>query len=383
MTTRNKPPFRGDHVGSLLRPQTLKDARGRFLGVDTAETNLAPHENAALREVEDQCIREVIALQKRVGLRSATDGELRRRGWWLELIMNWEGFAATRLSAASPFAWRNEKGKQQDSSFLWITDKIRWRPSAIVRAFQFLAANTDAVPKVTLPAPPVVYCFAGGDKAILSSHYGDIDEFWDDLTQAYREELAALVKAGARYIQLDDVTIPFLCDPSFASVFQSWGSRTDQLLSTYANRINQAIAGLPEDVTITLHQCRGNREGLWMAAGGYDPVAEVLFNEINAHGYFLEYDTPRAGSFEPLRFLPQNKVAALGIVSTKTPLLESVEQIERRIEEASRFAPLDSLALSNQCGFASSVQGNPLSESDQEAKLARIVEVAAKVWPDA
>ncbi len=370
-------------MGSLLRPQKLKDARERLLGVDTAETNLGPHENAALREVEDQCIREVIALQKRVGLRSATDGELRRRGWMLELIMNWEGINATRESATSPFAWQNEKGKQQDSSTLWITGKIRWRASPIVRAFEFLAKNTDAVPKVTIPAPPVVYSFAGGDKAILSSHYNDIDEFWDDLIQAYRQELAALVDAGARYIQLDDVSIPFICDPSFADVFQSWGSGANQLLSTYANRINQALDGLPEDVTITMHQCRGNREGLWVAKGGYDPVAEVLFNQINAHGYFLEYDTPRAGSFEPLRFVPEGKVAALGLVSTKTPVLESADQIEQRIEEASRFAPLDRLALATQCGFASSVKGNPLSESDQEAKLARIVEVAAKVWPDA
>lgn len=383
MATRDKPPFRADHVGSLLRPKTLRQARERFLGAETAETNLAPHDHPDLRQVEDECIREVIAMQRRVGLRSATDGEFRRRSWWLELIMNWEGFAATRQGAASPFAWRNAGGKQQDSSFLWVNGKIRWRPSPIVRAFEFLAGNTDAVPKVTMPAPPVVYCFAGGDKAILSAYYDDIDEFWEDLVKAYRQELDALVTAGARYIQLDDVSIPFLCDPSLTSVFQSWGSGNEQLLSTYAQRINQALEGLPGDVTVTMHQCRGNREGLWVAEGGYDPVADTLFNQIHVDGYFLEYDTPRAGSFEPLRFLPEGKIVALGLVSTKTPALESADELERRIEEAGRFAPLERLSLSTQCGFASSVKGNPLSESDQEAKLARIVQVAEKVWPDA
>ena len=383
MTIKDKPPFRGDHVGSLLRPQRLKDAREQFLGVETAETNLAPHDNSSLHGVEDECIRDVIALQRRVGLRSVTDGEFRRRSWWLELIMNWEGFTATRQGTASPFAWRNEEGKQQDSSFLWVTGKIRWRPSPIAKAFKFLAANTEATPKVTIPAPPVVYCFAGGDQTILSAHYDDIDAFWDDLIEAYRQELAALVDAGARYIQLDDVSIPFLCDPTLAEIFQSWGTNAEQLLARYAQRINQALAGLPEDVTITMHQCRGNREGLWVAEGGYDAVAEILFNQINAHGYFLEYDTPRAGSFEPLRFIPAGKVVALGLVSTKTRVLESADELERRIDEASRFAPLDRLALATQCGFASSVKGNPLSEADQEAKLARIVEVAAKVWPDA
>jgi len=383
MTARNRPPFRADHVGSLLRPEQLKEARERYLGIETAETNLAPHDHPGLRRVEDDCIRDVIALQQQVGLRCATDGEFRRRSWWLELIMNWDGFAATRQGTASPFAWRDARGKQQDSSFLWVNGKIRWRPSPIVRAFEFLAANTEAMPKVTLPAPPVVYCFAGGDKAILSAYYDDIDEFWEDLVQAYRQELAALVDAGARYIQLDDVSIPFLCDPSLGTVFDSWGSGTAGLLSTYASRVNQTLEGLPATVAVTMHQCRGNREGLWVAEGGYDPVADILFNQINADGYFLEYDTPRAGSFAPLRFVPAGKIAALGLVSTKTARLETADDLERRIEEASRFAPLERLALSTQCGFASSVKGNPLSASDQEAKLERIVEVAAKIWPDA
>ncbi len=382
MTTRRTPPFRADHVGSLLRPERLKQARENLLGAQTADDHLGPHDSDELREVEDSCVREIIAMQKRVGLRSVTDGEFRRRSWWLELIMTWRGFAATR-QGKSPFGWRNEAGQQQDFSVLWVNDRIQWQPSAVVRAFGFLAANTDAVAKVTLPAPPVIHCFMGGDSAIADSWYADPEAFWDDLIAAYRQELAALVAVGARYIQLDDVSLPFICDPSYADVFRSWGREPEALLAEYARRINQALDGLPDDVTVAMHQCRGNREGLWAAEGGYDPVADVLFNQINADVYFLEYDTPRAGSFEALRLVPEGKVAALGLVSTKTPELESVDQLKRRIDEAARYAPLDRLALTTQCGFASSVRGNPLSEAEEEAKLARIVEVAGEVWSDA
>ena len=383
MTSRDKPPFRADHVGSLLRPEVLKGARETLLGAQTADRNIGPHDNAELRAVEDQCIRDVVAMQERIGLRSVTDGEFRRRSWWLELIMNWDGFSATRQGASSPFAWRNEKGKQQDFSTLWVTEKIRWRASAVVRAFEFLKANTKAVPKVTMPAPQVVHCFMGGDPAVRNSCYGDGEPFWEDLVSAYRQELAALADAGAKYIQFDDVGIPFICDPDYAEVFRSWGTSPEALLRDYARRVNQVLEGLPDDVTVTIHQCRGNREGLWAAAGGYDPVADILFNEINVDGYFLEYDTPRAGSFEPLRYLPEGKIAALGLVSTKTPELESADYLKRRIEEASRFAPLERLSLTTQCGFASSLGGNPLSQEDEIAKLSRIVEVAHEIWPDA
>jgi len=383
MPVRDRPPFRADHVGSLLRPTGLKEARRRLLGADTAESNLGPHENEELRAVENNFIRDVIALQKRAGLRSATDGEFRRRSWFSELMMTWSGFSATRQSAASPFSWHNEENRQQDFTVVRVNGRVQWRPSSVVQAFEFLKANTEAVAKVTIPAPPVVFCFAGGDPGVLGSAYDDVDEFWEDLVVAYQRELAALVAAGARYIQLDDVAIPFLCDPGYGAVFRSWGSGPQAVLAEYARRINQALEGLPGDVTITMHQCRGNREGLWAAAGGYDPVAEVLFNEINVQGYFLEYDTPRAGTFEPLRFLPAGKVVALGLVSTKGPVLEAADHLKRRIEDASRYAPLERLALAPQCGFASSVKGNPLSELDQEAKLARIVEVANDMWSDA
>lgn len=375
-----RPPFRADHVGSLLRPATLKEARETLLGPQTADAHLGPHGNAALTKIEDDCICDVIALQEKAGLCAATDGEFRRRSWWLELIMTWRGVTANRQDSSSPFGWKNEHGKQQDFSHLHITGKIEWQPSAVVKAFEFLRDNTKLVPKVTIPSPPVIHCFSGGDPMILEDHYDDMEEFWADLIGAYRQELQALVAAGARYIQMDDVTLPFICDPDYGDVFRSWGSGPEQVLDDYARRMNQILEGLPEDVTITMHQCRGNREGLWSAEGGYDPVADVLFNQINVHGYFLEYDTPRAGSFEPLRLLPEGKVVALGIVSTKTPVLEDPDFLKRRIDEAAKFAPLERLSLTTQCGFASSVVGNPLSVDDEAAKLARIVEVAGEVW---
>ncbi len=380
---RQRPPFRADQVGSLLRPERLKLTRERLLGPQLSDTNLGPHGNAELAAIEDDCIREVIALQERAGLRAVTDGELRRRSWWLELIMSWEGFSADR-TGTTDLNWRGAGGAKQPFSRLWINGPIR-RPAAspVVRAFEFVKANTSAVAKVTLPAPIMIHVMAGGNAGIEQGYYKRAEDFWSDLTEAYRQELAALVAAGATYIQLDDTSIAFLCDPALRATFERWGHDPDRLLLEYAERINVVLAGLPPHVTVTLHQCRGNREGFWAAEGGYDPVADVMFNRIDVHGYFLEYDSARAGTFEPLRLLPKGKVLVLGLVSSKSPQLEDVDALERRIEEAARFAPLDRLALSPQCGFASSIKGNPLSSQQQEAKLARIVEVARAVWGEA
>ena len=380
MTMRDKPPFRADHVGSLLRPKKLLDAREEFLGPQTPDQNLGPHDNAGFRAVEDECVREVAQMQADAGLSGATDGEFRRRSWWLEMAMNWDGFSATRQGKSSPFGWKNNDGKQQDFSVLTVTGKVGWNPSPVVEAFRFLADNTALTPKVTMPAPSVIHCFAGGDPAILESAYDDIEEFWSDLTDAYRKEIAALVDAGARYIQLDDVSLPFLCDDDYAGVFQSWGLSPEDMLRVYAKRINDVLAGAPDDVTFTMHTCRGNREGLWAAEGGYDPVADILFNDINVTGYFMEYDTPRAGTFEPLRLLPEGKVVALGIMSSKAPVVEEADALKARIDEAARHAPLERLAVAPQCGFASSIVGNPLTEDIEKAKLARLVEVAEAVW---
>jgi 5-methyltetrahydropteroyltriglutamate--homocysteine methyltransferase len=373
------PPFRADQVGSLLRPERLKQAREQFLGPQTPTSAIGPHGHLGLRAVEDECVREVVAMQERVGLKAVTDGEFRRRSWWLELILGWEGFEADRTGSAK-LKWRDASGPTQGFSDLNVVGPIRWRPSSVVRAFSFLKQNTKAVPKVTMPAPNCVHYYTGGK---LGFYKNDRDRFWADLVDAYRQELKALVDAGARYIQLDDTSIAFICDPAHREYVRSWGEDPMKLLETYAQQINETVAGLPGDVTITLHQCRGNREGNWAAEGGYDPVAEVLFNRINVNGYFLEYDTARAGGFEPLRLLPKGKRVVLGLVSTKSARVETQAELLQRIEKAAKVAPLESLALSPQCGFASSIKGNPLGQREQEAKLARIVEVANKVWGSA
>lgn len=380
VATLVKPPFRADHVGSLLRPAALKAARERLLGVHASDTNVAPHDNAQLREIEDQCIREVIAMQERVGLRAATDGELRRRSWLIELILSWEGVSVDR-TGNSHISWRNAGGAVQPSTAMRATKRITWKPSAVERAFTFLKANTSLVPKVTMPAPSVIfYSFDWFDTA-TKRIYPDVEDFWNDLVTAYRKELASLVAAGATYIQLDDTAIASLGDPLHQQYVRDLGYEPDRLLQIYAQKINAAIAGLPEGVTVALHECRGNREGNWMAEGGYDRVADVLFNQIEVDGYFLEYDSARAGTFDPLRLLPKgSKRVVLGIMSSKRAALESADDLKRRIEEAATFAPLEQLALSPQCGFSSSIGGNPLTERDQEAKLARIVEVAKEVW---
>jgi 5-methyltetrahydropteroyltriglutamate--homocysteine methyltransferase len=373
------PPFRADVVGSFLRPARLKAARERLLGPQTPDRNLGPHDNAELRAIEDDCVREVVAMQERVGLQSATDGEFRRRSWWLDLIMGWDGFSADR-AGATEMVWRNAAGETKASSRLWVSGPIRRRESATVRAFAFLKANSKVVPKVTLPAPLILHMFGGGDAGIREGHYKDIDAFWADVVAAYRAEVRALVEAGATYIQFDDTSIAFLCDPLHRDTVRRWGNEPDALLRVYAAKMNEVLAAVPEPVTVTFHQCRGNREGHWMAQGGYDPVADVLFNGIDVDGYFLEYDTARAGTFAPLRLLPKGKTAVLGIMSSKTPQLEAADDLKRRIGEAAAFAPLEQLAISQQCGFSSSIGGNPLTERDQEAKLARLVEVARTVW---
>lgn len=376
---RRRPPFRADVVGSFIRPPRLIAARERQLGPQTPDRHLGPHDDQTLRAVEDECIREVIAMQERVGMQAATDGEFRRRSWWLDLIMGWQGFAADR-KGTTEMMWRNQQGATQPFSRLWINGPIEWQPSATVRAFGFLKANTTLLPKVTLPAPILVHMYACGNNGVLEGHYKDLEAFWSDVTTAYTREIEALVAAGATYIQFDDTSIAFLCDPVHRETVTRWGTPPDELLKLYARRLNDVVKAVPDDVTVTLHQCRGNREANWGAEGGYDPVAEVLFNEIDVDGYFLEYDSDRAGGFEPLRALPKGKIAVLGIMSTKSAELEDVDFLRRRLEEAAAYAPLEQLAVGPQCGFASSIGGRPMTEARQEEKLARLVEVARNVW---
>jgi 5-methyltetrahydropteroyltriglutamate--homocysteine methyltransferase len=375
----DKPPFRADIVGSFMRPDRLNEARVRILGPQTSGAHLGPHDNAELHAIEDGCIRAVVRMQERVGLQSATDGEFRRRSWWLDLIMGWNGFAADR-AGTTEMVWRNKAGATQPFSRLWVTGPIEWRPSATVRAFEYLKKIARVVPKVTLPAPILVHMYGCGNQGILAGHYQDLDLFWSDVVAAYRKEIEALVAAGATYIQFDDTSIAFLCDPLHRETVSRWGTPPDELLKLYARKLNEVVAAVPSHVTVTLHECRGNREAHWGAEGGYDPVADVLFNEIDVSGYFLEYDSDRAGDFRPLRLLPKNKIAVLGIVSTKSPELETADQLKRRVAEAARYAPIEQLAISPQCGFASSIGGRPMDDSRQEAKLSRLVEVAEELW---
>jgi 5-methyltetrahydropteroyltriglutamate--homocysteine methyltransferase len=377
MTT---PPFRADHVGSLLRPEELIRARDRYLGPQTPDSSLGPHDNPALRGIEDRCIGGVVALQERVGLRAVTDGEFRRRSWLLEMIMGWDGFRADR-AGNSEVRWRSAQGVETQGSTAFFVDRpIRWKPGAVVRAFEFLRSRTTQTPKVTMPAPSIIDFFTLWDDA-AKRIYPEIEAFWDDLIAAYRQEIAALVAAGATYIQLDDTAFAMLCDERFREFARSVHHRDpDQLVATYAEKINAAIAGVPDHVTLAMHQCRGNREGQWMAEGAYDRVADALLGTINVNVYLLEYDTARAGGFAPLRYLPKGKRVMLGLVSTKTAELESVDALLKRVDEAAKFAPLDQLGICPQCGFASSIKGNPMSEAEEEAKLRRVVEVAARVW---
>ncbi len=374
-----RPPFRADHVGSLLRPEKLKQARERILGAHDVDTNFAPHQNEELRRIEDECVREVIAMQERVGLRSVTDGELRRRSFMLELFLSWHGMAASKASVGS-FKWKGKLNSTEDLSAIAVVEPIRWKRSAVLAAFEFLVASTDRVAKVCLPAPNLAHYFLANSGSLQGTPYKEMDRFWADLISAYREELKCLVAAGATYIQFDDVCFAYLCDPAHRSYVRARGYDPDALLQVYADKINEAIAELPSHVTVTVHTCRGNREGSWVAEGAYEPVADILFNRTEVSGYFLEYDTDRAGGFEPLRHLPKGKTVVLGLISSKTPTLESIDTLRRRIDEASKIIDLDQLALSPQCGFASSYRGNPLTAAEQEAKLARVVEVADMVW---
>ena len=380
---RTRPPFRADHVGSLLRPDGLKRARESALGPDAPDTNLGPHRNADLTTAEDRYVREAVQMQEQAGLKAATDGEFRRRSWFLELLMSWDGIRAHR-TGNTDLSWRSADGRSQPFSRVWIDGPIRRRDPAVVRAFEFLKQATRVTPKVTIPSPLILHMFGGGDKGILAGYYDDIDQFWADVTTAYQGEIAALVAAGAQYIQLDDVALAMLCDRQIREIVQGWGHDPDRLMGEYARRINAVLEQVPKHVSITLHECRGNRQGFHAAEGGYDPVADVLFNQVNVDGYLLEYDTSRAGTFEPLRALPQGgKTVVLGLVSSKVPHLEDADELKRRIEQAARCAPIEQLALGPQCGFSSAVVGNPLGEREQWEKLALIVDVARDVWGDA
>jgi 5-methyltetrahydropteroyltriglutamate--homocysteine methyltransferase len=366
MSLRTKPPFRADHVGSLLRPAALRAARERH-AKDEITT-------AALREVEDREIEAVIKKQEAVGLLSITDGEFRRSWWHLDFLWGLDGVERHVMDQGIAFAavtTRNEGTR--------VTGKLGFSGHPMLDHFKFLKTHTQRTPKMTIPAPSAIYgrpMLTPINKAI----YPTLDAFFDDLGQAYRKAVRAFADAGCRYLQIDEVFIAMLCDPKYRQQMKDRGDDPDHLAIAYADLINTAVSDIPPEMTVTMHLCRGNYKSTFMGAGGYDAMQEILFDRIKVHGYFMEYDSERAGGFEPLKKLPADRFAVLGLVTTKTGTLESKDAIKRRIDEATKFTDLERLCLSPQCGFASTEEGNTLAEEEQWAKLRMIVELAEEVW---
>ena len=371
MTTDAKPPFRADHVGSLLRPAALLDARDRR---DKGEIGADE-----LRAVEDDCIRDVVRMQQEVGLRGVTDGEYRRTFWHLDFLERIEGVKVTEGKFAAHF--RRDDGS--DVGFvpptMTVNGRLERTHAIQIEDFRFLRSVARALPKVSIPSPSMLH-FRGGREAIDKRAYPDMADFYADLARVYNEEILALAEAGARYLQIDDTNFAYLCDARIRRATEELGEDPDDLPRAYCKLINDSIAGRPADMAVCVHMCRGNFRSAWVAEGGYEPVAEVLFNELDVDGYFLEYDDHRSGDFAPLRFVPKGKTIVLGLVTSKAPALEPKDELKRRIDEAARHVPLDQLALSPQCGFSSTVHGNELTIDDQIAKLGLIVGVAEEVW---
>lgn len=370
------PPFRADHVGSLLRPERLKTARDRLEGDHHTRVSDSRRFDE-LRRIEDEAIVQAIALQESVGLRTVTDGEFRRRSWWQDFVLELDGTYIDFAEFAIEFT--DPDGNRLPAPVAHVDGKIRRTRSINGDSFLFVNDRTEGVVKVTMPSPPIVHFF-GGRLAVDEAVYPDLDEFWSDLARAYREEIADLAEAGCTYVQLDECILALMCDPKFRSQLEARGDDPDSLLKTYVRVIGDALSDRPDGVFVSMHLCRGNNRGHWLGEGGYDYVSDLLFSEIDVGAYFMEYDSPRAGDFGPLARLPAGKTVVLGLVTTKSPELEDADALKRRIDEAARLAPLEQLALSPQCGFASHFMGNPLSEDDQRRKLDLVVRVAQDVW---
>ena len=369
MSAVKTPPFRADHVGSLLRPPELLEARAKQQAGEISA--------AALRAVEDRSIRHAVALQESIGLRGITDGEYRRTYFHIDFLEKLEGIAA-RGGIATRFH-RHDKEIDFAPPRLEVVGRLRRTRPIAGPDFDFLKSVTKQTPKLCIPSPTMVH-FRGGRGAIDRAAYPDMEEFFADLARVYREEIADLAARGCTYLQLDDTNLAYLCDEKLRQGARDRGDDPDELPHIYARLINEAIRERPASMTVCIHLCRGNFRSAWVAEGGYDPVAEPLFSEIAVDGHFLEYDTPRAGDFAPLRYLPKGKSLVLGLVTTKTPELESVDDLKRRIDSAAHYVPMERLAISPQCGFSSTVHGNDISVETEIAKLRLIVEVARQVW---
>ena len=373
MTGNGRPPYRADHVGSLLRPEALLTARARHAAGEI--------DDEALRAAEDEAIRAAVAMQRDVGLRTATDGEFRRASWHMDFIYQLDGVHKADGEITVPM--RNESGAVEfTSAAMRVDGKVGIDRPIFGEHFTFLAnaaAGTGLTPKLTIPSPSMVH-YRGGPASIDPDVYPDEDQFWQDLTAAYADQLRMVSELGCTYLQLDDVSLAYLNDPRQRERVTTWGSDGEHLHEHYIRQLNRVLADKPDGLTVTTHMCRGNFRSSWAAEGGYDFVAEALFGELAVDGFFLEYDDERSGTFEPLRFVPPGKKVVLGLVTTKRGDAESKDELKRRVDEASRYVPLEQLCISPQCGFSSTVEGNRLTYDQQVAKLRLLVETADEIW---
>ena len=373
MAMRDTPPFRADHVGSLLRPPELLRAREQL-----AQGQI---DDGELRGIEDEAIRDVVALQQDVGLSSVTDGEFRRASWHMDFIYQLDGISKV-VDETLHVEFRNAEGTLEFAPpSLHVDERIGLSTTIFGEPFEFLqsVASDAQTPKLTIPSPSMVH-YRGGRASIDESVYPDLDAFWADLTAAYAEEVRRLGALGCTYLQFDDTSLAYLNDPKQREHVREIGGDAEHQHETYIRHMNEALAGRPQGMAVTTHMCRGNFRSSWVAEGGYDFVAEALFNQLEVDGFFMEWDDDRSGGFEPLRFVPKGKLVVLGLVTTKTGELEDRDAVKRRIEEASRHVDVEQLCLSPQCGFSSTVEGNALSREQQAAKLRLIVETAEEVW---
>ena len=366
MNAKGRPPFRADHVGSLLRPPVLRQAFKDYFAKRIDDAHFA--------QIQDQCIRDVVKLQEDVGLKVVTDGEFRRGSYWSRFVERIGGF----VIKPAVFKFRDDHGHEVAFTAPYAAGKLtRVQPLALDE-FSFLRDFTKATPKITLPSPSTMHFYRCTDFADKSA-YSSVEAFFADLGRIFREEIAQLAKAGCRYIQLDEVAIALLCDPAIRKKAEDAGQKPDHLVDLYIESLNDAVAGAPAGVTFGVHMCRGNFKGHYLGAGGYESVAERFFSRTKVNHFLLEYDTERAGDFKPLRFV-KDKGVVLGLVSSKTPVLEGIDVLKRRVGEATQYIDLDRLAVSPQCGFASTVAGNPVTEADERAKLKLVVDAANAIW---
>ena len=363
---RTKPPFRADHVGSLLRPAALKEARARHGKSEITD--------AQLKEIEDREIEKVIRKQEEVGLKLATDGEFRRSWWQFDFYKGLDGVELYRTQEGIHFAGVDTKAES-----VRVVGKVGFSGHPHLEHFKFLKAHTKVTPKMTVPAPSTLH-LRQGRQSISKDVYPDLDTYFDDVAVAYQQAIRAFYDAGCRYLQLDDTAWSMLCDPKQREDSRKRGDDPDKLPRDYTRLTNKALEGKPADMVITMHSCRGNFRSTFIASGGYEFVAEELLGKVNIDGYFLEFDTERAGGFEPLRHVTGDKLVVLGLVTSKSGRLEPKDDIKRRIDEATKYVPLERLCLSPQCGFASTEEGNVLAEEEQWSKLRMIVELADEVW---